>query len=129
MVLLDPLSDALSAIANAEARNLKECTVSPASNLIANVLRAFQKYSYVGEFEYIEDGKAGKLKVQLLGRINKCRSIRPRHHVKAKDIPKWEHLLPAYNRGIIVISTTQGIVSHKQAIESRLGGRLIAYVY
>lgn len=129
MTLLDPISDALSAISNAEARNLKECIISPASNLIVNLLRLFQKHGYLGEFEYIEDGGAGKFRVQLLGRINECRAIRPRHSVKSKDIPKWEVVLPAYNRGIIIISTNQGVMSHKEAIENKIGGKLIAYVY
>lgn len=129
MTLLDPLSNALSALSNAEARNLKECVVSPASKLILEVLRIFQKQGYVGEFEYIEDGRSGKFRVQLLGRINECRAIRPRHAVKARDLPKWEKLLPAYNKGVIVVSTNQGLMTHKEALERGVGGRLIAYVY
>lgn len=129
MTLLDPLSNALSALSNAEARNLKECVVSPASKLILEVLRIFQKQGYVGEFEYVEDGRSGKFRVQLLGRINECRAIRPRHAVKARDLPKWEKLLPAYNKGVIVVSTNQGLMTHKEALERGVGGRLIAYVY
>lgn len=129
MTLLDPLSNALSALSNAEAKNLKECMVSPSSKLILEVLRIFQKQGYVGEFEYVEDGRSGKFRVQLLGRINECRAIRPRHAVKARDLPKWEKLLPAYNKGVIVVSTNQGLMTHKEALERGVGGKLIAYVY
>lgn len=129
MTLLDPLSNALSALSNAEARNLKECVISPASKLILEVLRVFQRHGYVGELEYMEDGRSGKFRVQLLGRINNCRAIRPRHAVRAKDLPKWEKVLPAYNRGLIVVSTNQGVMSHREALEKGIGGKLIAYVY
>ncbi|OYT39873.1 MAG: 30S ribosomal protein S8 [Desulfurococcales archaeon ex4484_58] len=133
MVVLDPLANALSAIQNAEARAKPEVVVWPASKLIINVLRVMQREGYVGEIEYIDDGRWGKIKVQLLGRINKTGVIKPRFPVKYRDLEKMPHwlrrYLPAYNIGIIILSTPYGVLSHKEAIAKRTGGVLLAYVY
>ena len=77
-----------------------------------------------------EDGKAGLIKVNLNGNINKCGVIKPRFAVKRKDFEKFEkRYLPAKDFGIIIISTPDGLMTHIQAKEKNLGGRLIAYVY
>jgi len=115
---------------NNEVRRKKECLITPASKLLGNVLRVIQMNGYLGEFEFIDDGRAGKIRVQLLGRINKCGAIRPRYHVKAKDIEKWEKLyLPSRDIGVLVISTSQGVISHREAKKKGIGGSLLAYVY
>jgi len=127
---MDPLANALSNIINRERIGRKECVISPASKLIANTLRIMQKAGYVGEFEYIDDGRAGKFRVQLLGRINKCGVIKPRYPVKYKDIDKWEsEFLPSKDFGILVVTTPLGVMTHIEAKEKKIGGRLLAYVY
>jgi len=133
MVVLDPLANALSAIQNAEMRAKPEVVVWPASKLVINVLRVMQREGYIGEIEYIDDGRWGKIKVQLLGRINKTGVIKPRYSVKLKELeqmPVWlRKYLPAYNIGILIVSTPYGVLSHKEAIAKRTGGVLLAYVY
>jgi len=133
MVSMDPLANALSTIMNNEMRGNREAVITPASKLIAMVLRVMQKYGYVGEFEHIDDGRWGKIKVQLLGRINKCGVIKPRFSVKYKDLremPQWlRKYLPSRDIGIIILSTPQGVMSHREALEKRIGGVLLAYVY
>jgi len=92
-----------------------------------------QREGYIGEFEYIDDGRWGKIKVQLLGRINKCGVIKPRISVKYVDLLKIPEFirkyLPSYDTGVIIISTPYGVISHKEAIKKRTGGILLAYVY
>jgi len=89
-----------------------------------------QLNGYIGEFEFVDDGKTGKFKVQLLGRINKCGAIRPRFPVKADEFEKWERsFLPSKDMGILVVSTPRGVTSHKVAKEEKIGGRLLAFVY
>jgi len=89
-----------------------------------------QLNGYIGEFEFIDDGRQGKFKVQLLGRINKCGSVKPRFAVKATEFEEWEKkFLPSRDVGILVVSTSQGVVAHRDAEERNLGGRLLAYVY
>jgi len=130
LTLMDPVSNAMVALQNGETRNLKSCAIWPASNLIGKILQVLQKHGYIGEFEFIDDGKAGTFKVQLLGRINKSRAVRPRFSVKADDYTEWEKtLLPAYNTGIIIVTTPKGVMSHAEAREKNLGGKLLAYVY
>ena len=124
------LSNLFSSIQNAEMRNKKNCMVIPASKLASEVLRVLQKKRYIGEFEYIDDGVGGKLMVQLLGRINKCGVISPRFPVKSVKLVDWEHrYLPAVGVGILVVSTPQGVMSHSDAQEKGIGGRLIGFVY
>ena len=130
MTLLDPLADGLSKIELNEQVGKREVVVQPASKQIAATLRVLQKAGYVGEFEYIDDGGAGKFSIQLLGRINRCRVIKPRFSVGYLDFEKWEkQFLPAKGFGILVVTTVQGYMSHEEAIRNRIGGRLVAYVY
>jgi small subunit ribosomal protein S8 len=128
MVMLDPLANAMSTIANAEILGRKVVTIRPASRIIANVLRVIQKYGTIGEFEVMED--LWIISVQLLGRISKIGVIKPRYPVKVRDYVEWEkRFLPARDMGILVVSTSEGVMSHHEAIERNLGGRLLAYVY
>lgn len=130
MTLLDPLSNALSAIMNAERLGEKQVVVKPASKLIANVLFVMQGYGSIGEFEFVDDGRAGLIVCQLLGRITKVGSIKPRYPVKARDIEKVEtRYLPARGFGILVLSTSEGIMGHLDAKERKIGGRLLGYAF
>jgi len=119
-----------ASLQNAEMRNKKECVVIPASKLASEVLRVLQKRKYVGEFEFIDDGVGGKLRVELLGRINRCGAISPRFPVKSAKLVDWEHrYLPAVGVGTLIVSTPEGVMSHAEAQEKKLGGRLIGFVY
>lgn len=124
------LANLFASLQNAEMRNKKECMVIPASSLASEVLKVLQKRRYIGEFEFIDDGVGGKLRVQLLGRINRCGVISPRFPVKALKLVDWEHrYLPAFGVGTLIVSTPKGVMSHSEAQEKNLGGRLVGYVY
>ena len=69
---MDTLSNGLTTVINNEMRNKRECIISPASKLLGRVLRIMQLNGYLGEFEFIDDGRSGKFKVQLLGLIMIC---------------------------------------------------------
>ena len=127
---MDTLTNGLITIINNEMRNKRECIINPASKLLGRVLRIMQLNGYIGEFEFIDDGRAGKFKVQLLGRINKCGAVRPRFSVKVDEFEKWEKaFLPSRDVGLMVVSTPQGVIAHRDAEEKNLGGRLLAFVY
>jgi len=129
-MLLDPLADALSTIKNAEMTGKPDCTLRPASKLIGNVLKVMKEKGYIGDFEFIDDGKSGIFKVQLKGKINKCGVIRPRHAVKNTDFEKWEkRYLPAKGFGSIILTTPDGVMTHSEARNNGIGGELLAYVY
>ena len=129
-MLMDPLANALSTIKNYERARKREVVIAPASKIIKAVLRVMQEKDYIGEFEFIDDGKAGKFRVELLGRINNCGVIKPRHAVARDDFERWEkRYLPAAGFGVLVVSTSKGVLSHDAAKEQGVGGRLIAFVY
>ena len=130
MPITNILANLFTSLQNSEMRRKKECIVIPASNLASEVMRVLQKKRYIGEFEFIDDGVAGKLRVQLLGRINKCGVVSPRFPIKAKEYTKWEsRYLPAVGVGILIVSTSRGVLSHPEAQEKHMGGRLLGYVY
>jgi small subunit ribosomal protein S8 len=127
---MDTLSNGLITIINNETRNKRECIISPASKLLGRVLRIMQLNGYIGEFEFIDDGRQGKFKVQLLGRINKCGAVKPRFSVKVDGFENWEKkFLPSRDVGLMVVSTSKGVIAHKDAEEKNVGGRLLAFVY
>jgi len=130
LTMMDTLSNGLTTIMNHEIRNKNECLISPASKLLGRVLRVLQLNGFIGEFEFIEDGRSGKFKIQLLGRINKCGAIKPRYSVVSDGFGNWEKTyLPARNVGLLVVSTPLGVISHREAREKNVGGRLLAFVY
>lgn len=130
MTLMDPLADALTNMRNNEMQGNKRCTITPASKMIGHVLRTMQKEGYIGEFEFVDDHKAGQFIVELEGNINKCGVIKPRHAVKKDEFEKFEkRYLPSKNFGIMIITTSGGIMTHKEAKEKDIGGRLLAYIY
>lgn len=125
----DLLSDALSAIKNGDRVGKKEAVTS-ASTLIKDVLIIMQKKGYIGNFEYIDDGRGGKFKIQLLGNVNSCGSIRPRFAVKKDEYEKYDRrFLPSAGFGILIVSTSKGVMFHEEAKDNGLGGKLLAYVY
>ena len=129
MALNDPLADALSAIKNAQVVGKGECTIR-ASKLMGHVLKIMQEQGYVGTFEFVDDGKSGQFKLNLTGNINNCGAIKPRFSIRHDEFAKWEsRYLPGEDFGILIITTTSGVVAHTMAKEMKLGGKLLAYVY
>jgi small subunit ribosomal protein S8 len=127
---LDTVANGLITIMNNELRRKKECIITPASKLLGNVLRVIQMSGYIGEFEFIDDGRSGKFRVQLLGRVNKCGAIKPRYAVNVRDIEKWEKtFLPSRDMGVLAMSTPNGVISHREAEQKKTGGLLLAYIY
>lgn len=85
---------------------------------------------YIGEFEIIDDHRAGKIVVELNGRINKCGVISPRFDVQVNEIEKWiVNLLPSRQFGHILISTTYGIMTHEEARRKKTGGKILGFFY
>jgi len=130
MVMMDTLANAMATILNNEVRGKREAVIYPASKLIAGVLSVLKEKGYIDGFEYVEDGRGGKFVVKLNGRINKCGVIKPRFPVKKDEYEKWEEkFLPSREIGLLIVSTSQGIMDHVTAKEKGVGGILVAYVY
>ncbi|KAJ8609146.1 hypothetical protein CTAYLR_006070 [Chrysophaeum taylorii] len=130
MVRMSVLADALKSIYNAEKRGKRQVLIRPCSKVIVKFLQNMQKHGYIGEFEIVDDHRAGKIVVELTGRVNKCGVISPRFDVELKDIEKWiNNLLPSRQFGHIVLSTTYGIMDHEEARRKRTGGKILGFYY
>lgn len=130
MSLNDPLAAVLSNIMNYEKKGKREVMVKYNSKLIKTVLSMLQTHRYIGAFEEIADGKNNILKINLLGNINKVGVVKPRFSVTKNDYVKFEkRFLPAKDFGFLLITTSQGIMTHSDAKEKGLGGKLLCYCY
>ena len=124
------LANLFTTLFNTEDRRKGNCVVVPTSKLGLEVLQTLKNEGYIGEFERIEDKRGGKFKIQLLAKITKCGVITPRFKVKKDEYNTWEQqFLPSYNRGMLLVTTNQGVMSHKEAANKGIGGFLIGYVY
>uniref|UniRef100_H3ATQ3 40S ribosomal protein S15a n=1 Tax=Latimeria chalumnae TaxID=7897 RepID=H3ATQ3_LATCH len=100
MVRMNVLADALRCINNAEKRGKRQVLIRPCSKVIVRFLCVMMKHGYIGEFEIIDDHRAGKIVVNLTGRLNKCGVISPRFDCQLRDMEKWQTaLLPSRQFG------------------------------
>ena len=128
-MLQDTLADALSLIKNAERIGRRTC-VTRASKEVKAVLKVLQDNGYIGEFEFIDDGRSGKFRVELKGKIIDTNVIKPRFSMALDEFVKWEkRYLPARNIGLLVLTTPKGVIDHKKARELHIGGKLVCFVY
>lgn len=124
----DTLGEGLTKLRNAENAGHKRCIVR-GSKLLKTVLEVMQRYGYVGEIKVIESVPK-LIEVELKGKINYCKAIKPRFSVKKDEFEKYEkRYLPGSDIGILIVSTPKGIMSHLEAKKLGIGGKLLAYVY
>lgn len=129
-MMQDPVNDAISSIKDHERIGSSECTVKPVSKLLVDIFRVFQKEGYIGEFEVSGGVRGGSIRIKLVRQINDCGVIKPRFSVKYSEFQKWEkRFLPSRDFGILILTTPKGVMTHKEAKEKSLGGKLLAYVY
>lgn len=132
MVMTDPIADMLTRIRNANQMKHKTVNV-PASKLKTEILNVLKQEGYIVDFERVNDGVQGTLKVTLKYLENEERVIRGlkkiskpglRVYAKTDDIPKVLNGL-----GIAVISTSKGLMTDRAARRDKVGGEVIAYVW
>ncbi|MEM4366625.1 MAG: 30S ribosomal protein S8 [Candidatus Anstonellales archaeon] len=128
-MLTDTLADMLNTIKVAEHKGIKEVKVR-STKLAKEVLKVMERYNYVKGFSEVEENGKKFLKVQLAGTINMCGVIKPRAPVSAEEWPeKEQQYLLGYNTGILIVTTSAGVMSNREAFERRIGGRLLGYIY
>ncbi|MGO3732570.1 MAG: 30S ribosomal protein S8 [Vagococcus sp.] len=132
MVMTDPIADFLTRIRNANIVKHESLEV-PASTIKLEVAKILQREGFVRDVEFIEDDKQGIIRVFLKYGKNEERVItnlkrisKPglRAYVKADEVPKVLNGL-----GIAIISTSEGILTDKEARERNVGGEVLAYVW
>lgn len=130
MVLNDPLAAMFSKMQNAIQVGKREIVVKPISKFMIEVLEILKQYDYVKEFEVIEDGRGNHMIIRGFENINKCGVIKPRFNYKlANAVVEESKYLPAKGFGIIIVSTSKGLITLEKATELQVGGKLVAYCY
>jgi small subunit ribosomal protein S8 len=128
--MTDPVMNGLTIIRNSELASKKECEVKPASKFFGEILKIAKNNGYIADYKLIEEHQKISYKVNLNGKLNTIKAIKPRYAVKRDEFEKYEkRYLPARDVGLIVVSTSQGVLTHTEAKAKKLGGRLIAFMY
>ena len=100
MTLMSVLSNALRCIASAERRGKRQVLIRPSSKVVVKFLQVMQKHGYIADFEIVDDHRAGKIVINLNGRLNKCGAICPRFDCTSTDFEKWvRNILPSRQFG------------------------------
>ncbi len=130
MVQIDIISNMMSAIRNAEAVRKKEVVIYPSSKFAIEILKLLKREGYIEDFQVINDGRGNKLRIILNGSINDCKAIKPRFPVNKNNLTEYvKQYLPSREIGILIISTSKGVKTHRECLEENIGGVLVAYVY
>lgn len=132
MAMTDPIADLLTRVRNANM--VKHTSVDvPASNVKNKIVEILLEEGYIKGFDIIEDGKQGLIRIELKYGENKERVItglkrisKPglRVYAKKTEIPKVLGGL-----GLAIISTSNGIITDKEARKLGVGGEVICYVW
>lgn len=132
MQITDTIADLLTRIRNASSA--KHATVDvPASNMKKSITQILVDEGYVKDFQFIEDGKQGIIRITLKYDENNSpiisglrRVSKPglRIYSSCEEMPKVMEGL-----GVAIISTSKGIVTDKKARELNVGGEVLAFVW
>ena len=132
MTMTDPIADMLTRIRNANMVRHEKLEL-PASNIKKEIAEILKREGFVRDVEYIEDDKQGIIRIFLKYGQNNERVItglkrisKPglRVYAKTEDVPKVLNGL-----GIALVSTSQGLVTDKEARAKKVGGEVLAYVW
>ena len=131
-MITDPIADFLTRVRNANMAN-KETVEVPASHLKKEIADILKREGFIKDYEYIEDGKQGVIRLYMKYGENRERTItdlkrisRPglRVYASKDEIPRVLGGL-----GIAVISTSEGILTDKEAQKNQVGGEVICYIW
>jgi small subunit ribosomal protein S8 len=132
MSMTDPIADMLTRIRNANTVGHPTVEV-PASKIKKSIAGILREEGYIDDFEVIDDGKQGNIKITMKYGAHKERVIsgikrisKPglKVYAKADEVPKVLGGL-----GIAIISTSKGVISDKEARKLGIGGEVICYVW
>ncbi|MCA1032776.1 30S ribosomal protein S8 [Bacillus timonensis] len=132
MVMTDPIADMLTRIRNANMVRHEKLEI-PASKIKREVAEILKREGFVRDVEFIEDSKQGIIRIFLKYGANNERVItglkrisKPglRVYAKADEVPRVLNGL-----GIAIVSTSQGVLTDKEARQKQAGGEVLAYVW
>ncbi|MDR7074779.1 MULTISPECIES: 30S ribosomal protein S8 [Bacillales] len=132
MVMTDPIADMLTRIRNANTVRHDKLEL-PASNAKKEIAEILKREGFVRDVEYVEDSKQGMIRIFLKYGSNNERVIsglkrisKPglRVYAKSTELPRVLGGL-----GIAIVSTSKGLMTDKEARQSKMGGEVLAYVW
>ncbi|MEH7383174.1 30S ribosomal protein S8 [Bacillus sp. JJ1533] len=132
MVMTDPIADMLTRIRNANMVRHEKLEI-PASNIKREIAEILKREGFVRDVEFIEDDKQGIIRIFLKYGANNERVItglkrisKPglRVYAKSNEVPRVLNGL-----GIAIVSTSQGVLTDKEARQKQAGGEILAYVW
>ncbi|HQH41506.1 MAG: 30S ribosomal protein S8 [Bacteroidales bacterium] len=130
---MDPISDFLTRIRNAVKARHKVLEV-PASNLKKDITRILYEKGYILNYKFEDNGPQGSIKIALkYDEATRQPAIRHLERVSTPGLRKYvgsEELPRVLNGlGIAILSTSQGVMTDKEARQRGIGGEVICYVY
>lgn len=132
MTMSDPVADMLTRIRNANMVRHEKLEV-PASNIKKEIAEILKREGFVRDVEFVKDSKQGIIRIFLKYGQNNERVItglkrisKPglRVYAKTNEVPKVLNGL-----GIALVSTSQGVLTDKEARAKQVGGEVVAYVW
>ena len=121
----DVVADGLNQILNAKRANKDFTEIKRRSKVLLSILAIGKLRGYIKGYEIKDRGV-----LVTFGKLNSCKAVTPRYVVKVSTIDKYvRRYLPARDMGVVIISTSQGLMTHQTAIEKNIGGSVIAYFY
>ena len=128
MVSTDPIADMLTRVRNALAVQKDEVKL-PHSNVKESVAKILKDNGYLGDVSVEKDGFKKEMTISLSGEnsisdISRVSKPGRRVYAKVKEIPVVKQ-----GRGIVIVSTSKGVMSGDDAKAKKLGGEIICQVY
>lgn len=133
MGMTDPIADMLTRIRNANKVRFKSVDVL-LSQININIAKVLKKSGYIGAYDIKKDARGYQVlriylkyadaKRSVLTGIQRISKPGRRVYVKSEKIPK---VLNGY--GIAILSTSKGIMTDKEASESKVGGEILCNVW
>lgn len=127
----DPIADMLTRVRNAVRMHAREVKI-PASKIKAGIAQVLREEGYILEFDRIDDGKQGLLRLQLKYDAKGepvIHEIKRESKVGRRDFRGVEEMPRVLNGlGIAIVSTNRGVLSDRQCKEMKVGGELICTV-
>ncbi|MFV0470532.1 MAG: 30S ribosomal protein S8 [Paludibacteraceae bacterium] len=131
--MTDPIADYLTRLRNAIKANHRVVEI-PASNLKKEMTRILHEKGYILNYKFVEDGAQGSIKIALkydpVYKVNSIKNLKRvstpglRQYVGYKEMPRVLNGL-----GIAILSTSQGVMTDKEAKALKIGGEVLCYVY
>jgi len=131
--MTDPIADYLTRIRNAVMANHKVVEI-PASNMKKDMTRILFDKGYILNYKFEEEGPQGSIKIALkYNPETKANAIKSLQRISKPGLRKYvdsSHLPRVLNGlGVAIISTSQGVMTDKEARSLNVGGEVLCYVY